>query len=330
MQVEPQDLAATLQRGIPPLTFVHGDETLLVEEACELYLETARTQGFTEREIRFVESGFSWEGLLGDTQSLSLFGGRKVVDLRLVTLRMDGAASDVLKALAASNNPDTRVLLRAGELTRDQQKLAWFKALEKQGPVVHVRAIYANRFKPWLIERLKRAQVKLEPDALDLLALRVEGNLLAAIQEIERLKLLGQGATLTRQVLEDVLEDSSHFNTFAWTDALLAGDAERAVRILHGMREEGQGMLGPLYLLVSMLRRFIKGEYLTAAQQRFLPAFRKRAGSFEDVLAECALLDLQGKGQLKGDPWESLVSLTLRLCGRPMPDLASQRTWLAR
>lgn len=330
MQVEPQDLATALRREIPPLTFVHGDETLLVEEACELYLETARAQGFGEREIRFVESGFSWEGLLGDTQALSLFGGRKIVDLRLVTLRMEGAAADILKALAVSNNPDTRVLLRAGELNRDQQKAAWFRVLDKTALMVHVRAVHTSRFKPWLIERLRRADLRLDPEALDFLVLRVEGNLLAAVQEIERLRLLGNDTTITREMLEEVLEDSSHFNTFAWTDALLQADAERAVRILRGMRDEGQGPLGPLYLLVSTLRRFMRGDYLPQAQQRLLPAFRRRAGSFEAVLAECALLDLQAKGQLRGDPWESLISLSLRLCGRSMPDIASQRRWLVR
>jgi DNA polymerase-3 subunit delta len=333
MQVEPQELAAALQREIPPLTFVHGDETLLVEEACDLYLETARAQGYGEREIRFVESGFSWEGLLGDTQAMSLFGGRKIVDLRLVTLRMvrmEGIAVEILKALAVSNNPDTRVLLRTGELNRDQQRAAWFKALEKSALMVHVRAVHTSRFKPWLSERLRRARVRLGPEALDLLAMRMEGNLLAAVQEIERLKLVGEGVEITRKMLEDELEDSSHFNTFAWTDALLQADAERAARILRGMREEGQGPLGPLYLLVSTLRRFMRGDYLPPAQQRLLPSFRKRAGSLDAVLAECALLDLQAKGQLRGDPWESLISLSLRLCGRPMPDLAGQRRWLIR
>lgn len=330
MQVEPQDLRAALQREIPPLTFIHGDETLLVEEACDLYLETARAQGFGEREIRFVESGFSWEGLWGDTQAMSLFGGRKIVDLRLVTLRMEGVAADILKLLAVSNNPDTRVLLRSGELDRNQLKAAWYKALEKTAFMVHVRAVHSSRFKPWLVERLRRANVRLDAEALDFLVLRVEGNLLAAVQEIERLRLLGNDATITRKMLDEVLEDSSHFNTFAWTDALLQADAERAVRILRGMRDEGQGPIGPLYLLVSTLRRFMRSENLTQTQQRLLPAFRKRVGSFDAVLAECALLDLQAKGQLRGDAWESLINLSLRLCGRSMPTLAGQRAWLTR
>lgn len=330
MLAEPQSLPAALERGIPPLTFVHGDEILLVEEACDLYLTASRQQGYVEREIRFVEGGFSWESLYSDSRAMSLFASRKIIDLRLTALRMEGTASDVLKLLAESDNPDSRVLVRSSEVGRDKQKAAWYRALEKNALVVHVRAVHASRFQPWLVERLRRAEVRLEKDALELLALRVEGNLLAAAQEIERLRLFGHGETITRTMLEEVLEDSSHFNAFAWSDALLQGDAVRAVRVLHGMREEGQGMLGPLYLLVGTLRRLQKGDYLTPAQERFLHAFRRRAGSFDEVLAECALLDLQGKGQIRGDAWDSLISLTLRLCGRPMPDLSSQREWLLR
>jgi DNA polymerase III subunit delta len=330
MLVEVAALGAALKGDVPSLTLIHGDETLLVEEACDLFLRAAQAQGFSEREIRFTEAGFAWESVWEDARSMSLFGGRKVIDVRLTHLRMEGSASEVLKSLARDTNPDTRVLLRAGELKSDQRKTAWYKSLEQNALVVHIRPVEAGRFKPWLVERLRRAQVQLDHDALELFSTCVEGNLLAAMQEIERMKLLGDGKVITRDMLAGMLEDSSHHNGFAFIDALLAGDGERVVRILNGLRSEGQSLFGPLYLLVSTLRRIGKGEWIPDTQKRFLPAFRRRAGSLEAVLAECALLDLQGKGQLTGDAWESLLNLALRLCGKPMPDLDSRRVYFTR
>ena len=330
MRIEASGLGAALQREIPPLVFVHGDETLLVEETCETYLGCAREAGYREREIRFVEGGFVWESLLEDSMSMSLFGDRKVVDVRMVNLRMESGTADVLKALASSSNPDTRVLLRAGELNGDQRKAAWYKALEQKALVVHVRGIEADRFVPWLVERLRRAGVRLERDALELFSTRVEGNLLAAVQEIERLKLLDSETPIDRARLESVLEDSSHHNTFAWIDALLQGDGERAARVLNNLRQEGQSFFGPLYLLVGTLRRIDGNKWMPEHQKRLLPGFRRRAGPLDAVLAECALLDLQGKGQLTGEPWESLLSLSLRICGRTLPQLGAQRHWLRR
>lgn len=334
MQVEPRNFAASLERGIPPLTFVHGTEVLLVEEICDVYLKAARAAGYDEREVSFAESGFSWEALLENSLSMSLFGGRKVLDVRLSQLRMDGSAGEVLKGLARGANPDTRVLLRAGEVRSDQQKSAWYKSLVQSAVIVNVRGISHEHFRPWLMDRLKRADVRLTPDALELLCSGVEGNLLAAVQEIERLKLLGSGISIDRGLLESQLEDSSHHDGFAWIDALFKGDAERVVRILHNLRQEGQSPIGPLYLLVGTLRRIMRGDWMPDAQKRLVPAFRLRAGSLDALLSECALLDLQAKGQLTGEVWESLINLSLRLCrgqeGRQLPDLESRKALFTR
>jgi len=331
MQVESRDLPGALKTGVPPVVLITGDETLLVEEACDLVLTKARTEGFDERDVRFADSGFAWESLLEEAQSMSLFGGRKVIDLRMQSLRTEGqSTTHILKMLVSSPNPDTRILIRTPELRKEQRSAAWFKAIDQGGLVVTIRAIEAAAFPGWLTDRLRKAGLKLERDALDFLADMMEGNTLAAVQEIERLKLSGLESPIRRDALAELLEDSSHHSGFAFVDAVFAGEATRVARVLAGLAQEGQSLFGPLALLTSALRRAEKGDWMPPRQQRALPGFRKRAGSITEVLARCALIDQQGKGQLLGDAWESLMSLSLNLCGKSLPDIAELRPWLVR
>lgn len=331
MQVEGRDLGRALAGGVPPLILVTGDETLLVEEACDQILAAARSSGFDSREVMFAESGFSWETLLEASQSMSLFASKQVIDLRLQSLRMDGPVpAQVLKLLATAPNPDTRVLIRAPQLKKEQRSAQWLKSIEQGGLVVTIRSIEAGAFQGWLGERLRKAGLKLEPDALDYLAGMLEGNPLAAVQEIERLKLLGLASPVNRDALAGVLEDASHHTGFAYVDALFAGEADRVVRILESLRQEGQSLFGPLHLLVAALRRAESGGWMPPAQQRAFAGFRKRAGPIPRLLAECALIDQQGKGQLLGDAWESLIAFSFNCCGRSMPRIADLKTWLLR
>ena len=331
MQVEGRDLRDALKADIPPVVLICGDETLLVEEACDQVLTSARTAGFDERDVRFAESGFVWESLLEEAQSMSLFGGRKIIDLRMQALRMEGqSTAQILKMLVSSPNPDTRVLIRTPELRKEQRNAAWFKAIDQGGLVVTIRAIEAGAFPGWLTDRLRKAGLRLDRDALEFFADMMEGNSLAAVQEIERLKLSGLVSPISREALAELLEDSSHHSGFAYVDAVFAGEATRVVRVLAGLAQEGQSLFGPLYLLTSALRRADKGDWMPPRQQRALPGFRKRAGSISRVLAQCALIDQQGKGQLLGDAWESLTSLSVNLCGKTLPDIAELRPWLIR
>ncbi|MEZ5599062.1 MAG: DNA polymerase III subunit delta [Pseudomonadales bacterium] len=328
MQVEANSVAGALKGGLPPVVLVTGDETLLVEETCDTILARARADGFTEREVLFADAGFAWGSLLEDAQSLSLFATRKIIDLRLTLSRLDGnAAAEVIRRFGDSPNPDARVLIRTGDLRSDQRKAAWYRAVEACGLVVTVRPVDLESFDAWLLDRLKRAGLVIETDALALFASMMEGNLLAAVQEIERLKLAGLPSPLTSEALATQLEDSSHHSAFAFVDALMAGDAPRVARALENLRQEGESPLGPLAVLVSTLRRAEKGDWMPSKQQRLLPAFRRRVGPLAVILGECALLDQQGKGQLPGDMWQSLLSLSLWLCGKPLPLPAQIIAW---
>jgi DNA polymerase-3 subunit delta len=318
MLVRPADLADQLAGRLAPAYLVAGDETLLVEEACDAVIEAARREGFSERSVLYVEGGFNWNDVVQDAASMSLFAERRLIDVRVPGGKFDRDASEVLRRYADHPAEDTVLLIRTGRLESKQRSSAWFKALDRLGVVVLVWGVDLHELPRWLAGRLKQAGLTLDKDALALLAERVEGNLLAAVQEIEKLKLAGLDAPVTAEALMGVLEDSARYDAFELIDATLAGDPRRVTRMVHTLRQEGVALFAILGALTSQLRRIADGGYLPAPRKRLVGAFLRRIGSpdaIDRVLAECSLVDAQGKGQIPGDAWQSLEDLLLRLAG---------------
>lgn len=320
MQVKPADLGRQLARGLEPAYLISGDDTLLVEEACDAVLQAARAGGFGERSVLYAEAGFNWNDVVQDAASMSLFAERRVIDVRVPGARFDRDASEVLRRYAEQPPADTLLLIRTTRLDPRQRSSAWFKALDRLGVVVLVWPIGARELPRWLEGRLRDAGLTLDRDALALLADRVEGNLLAAVQEIHKLTLAGLASPVSADALAGVLEDVAHFDTFELVDAVLGGDARRAVRMVRALRQEGVALFQILGALTAQLRRAASGDggRMPPRRQRLQSAFLGRiggAGAIERVLAECALVDAQGKGQLPGDAWLALEDLLLRLCG---------------
>ncbi|MEQ8486101.1 MAG: DNA polymerase III subunit delta [Pseudomonadales bacterium] len=322
MQLRAADLTSHLAGALAPAYLVSGNDGLLVEEACEQLLDAARGQGFSERTVLHADGGFDWNELLHAADSLSLFAERRIIDLRVSGSRFDQKASEALRRFAERPPSDTVLLIRCEQLAGKDVKAAWFKALDRVGVVLRIWPIGYRELPRWLAGRLRRAGVELQPEALKLFAERVEGNLAAAAQEVEKLKVSGLETPISAAALTSVLEDASHFDTFELLDAVFAGDAARVVRMLTSLREEGVAIFAIQGALVSQLRQISDGRSLYGARQKLLPGFLRRIGSAaaaDRVLAECALIDAQGKGQIPGDPWWSLEDLLLRLCGvRPL------------
>jgi DNA polymerase-3 subunit delta len=249
---------------------------------------------------------------------MSLFAERRVIDVRVPAGKLDRDASEVLRRYADRPPEDTLLLIRMRRLESKQNTSAWYKAIDQVGVVVPVWGVDLRELPRWLERRLAAAGLKLEKEALALLAERVEGNLLAAVQEIEKLKLAGLETPVTAAALMSVLDDSARYDAFELIDATLAGDAHRITRMVHTLRQEGVAMFAVLGALTSQLRRLADGGYVPPARKRVVGAFLARLGStaaIERVLAECALVDAQGKGQIPGDAWQSLEDLLLRLAG---------------
>lgn len=333
MQVKPADLGSHLASELASIYFVSGDETLLVEEACDAVVATARSQGFGERAVLYLDSGFKWNDVLQELLSMSLFSEHRIVDVRVSGNKFDKEASEVLREYAAQPVNDTLLLIRCERLDPRQRSSAWFKALDKTGVIVLIWPVSAAEMPRWLSRRLVDAGIKLDKEALQYLSQRVEGNLLAAVQEIEKLKLAALTEPIDVSSLASVLEDAAHYDTFVLIDAVFAGEPDRVSRIVVNLRQEGVALFAILGALTSQLRRLQTSARLPPQRQRLVNTFLKRLGSvraIDRVLAQCALVDQQGKGQLLGDAWLSLESLLLRMAGARLPSLETQLPYFKR
>ena len=328
MQVKAENLSAALSEVIAPLYLISGDETLLVEEACDAVLRAAAAQGYTERSVHHVDTGFKWHELQHDAASLSLFAERKVLDVRVPAKKLDREASEVLREWAAQvanqPQPETVLLLRTGRLEPGKRNSAWFKALDQAGVVTLIWPLAAGQLPSWLKQRGRNLGLAIDTDALQYLSDRVEGNLLAAAQELEKLALMNLAQPVSLQQMVAALEDAARFNSFDLLDAVMAEQPVRVTRILQALRDEGVALFAILGALTSQMRRLPGTRGLPPARQRLVQQFARRIRQPARVLAECAIIDQQGKGQLLGDPWISLHNLLLRLAGQRRMPLPSE------
>ena len=330
MQVKPHELASGLSGTLKPVYLVTGDETLLVEEACDLVQKAAVGQGFSERVVLHVEPGFKWHELPAEAAALSLFAEKKLIDLRVPANKFDRQASETLREYLGKVNPDNVLLIRTGRLQSRQRSGAWYKAIDAAGVVVPVWPIDHRELPGWLARRARAAGLDLTREALAWLADRVEGNLLAAAQEIDKLKLLDLRQPVDAESLAAAVSDAAHYDAFELIDAVFAGDARRVRRVLATLREEGISLFALLGAFTSQLRGIDSGRWMPPQRKRLIPGFRRRAGSPERVLAQVALVDQQGKGELRGDAWLSFERLLVRLCGVRLPALEREARYLRR
>jgi DNA polymerase-3 subunit delta len=319
VQIRPEQLSGHLEGPLAPVYLICGGEPLLVQEACDELIAAANGQGYSERQIMHVETSFSWAELRDSTANMSLFAERRLLDLRLTPKQFDRAASDALRAYLEAPAEDVLLLVRTERLDSKQRNTAWFKAFLKSAGVVQVWPVGVAEMPRWLARRCERAGIILDQDALMFFSERMEGNLLAAVQEIEKLKLLDLAQPVSLGALQDAVLDSSHYDAFDLTDAALAGQPGRVRHIIAVLRQEGIQPLAAHGAFVSQLRQLIEGPRRGLPQQRerLLREAGRRLGprDLEQLLIDSALVDQCVKGLRQGDPWRTLESLLLRLAG---------------
>lgn len=331
MRIAQESLAGALARGLRGAYLVTGSEPLLIGEACDQIRESARSAGYTDREIHFLERGFDWNHLLGSVRNLSLFGERRLIELRLAA-PIDAAAARSLTGLAERPPPDT-VLLVSGELERRSQQAAWVQAFERAAALIVTRPVDREELPDWIATRLARRGVTLDAPAARLLAARVEGNLLAAQQEVERIALARPGGSLDEAAVAALVADSARYDVFELATAAFAGDASRALKILAGLRAEGQEPPLLLWALLEYLRALsrvahrlertrsvdeaLRAERVWVSRQPALRAAALRLSRpvIDALLVAAARADRIAKGALAGDPWLALEALTARIAG---------------
>lgn len=241
MKIAVNKLAASLKKQLPKVIWLTGDEPLQMQEAADLIRLKVKELGITEREVFDVGSKFVWPSLLEASASMSLFGDSKLIEVRLGSSKPGKPGGEVIRKLCEqlSASPDV-FLFTSNKLDAAQTKSAWYKAVDQAGLVVQVWPIKTGQLPQWIAERCRMSGLILEPAAATLLAEKVEGNLLAAAQEIEKLRLfVNEGEVLTADRLLNLIEDASRFSLFDLADACLAGNGNRAVHILRGLQAEG-------------------------------------------------------------------------------------------
>lgn len=332
MQIRPEQLRRHLGAGdLKDIYLVSGDEQLLVDEACDEIVAAARDLGFDERTIFEAVARAPWDELFADAGNLSLFATKRLLDVRIPPRGLDRAGSEAIRGYLEAPLADTLVVCRAAGLDWRQRSNAWYKAIEKAGAVIPVWPVGGRELPRWLDGRCRREGLELDGDALDALAERVEGNLLAAAQEIAKLKLLHGEGRVGADEIERSVGDAAHFDTFEVIDAAFAGRAARVHRMLEPLQQEGVAVYMVIAALNGQLQRTAElaaGANPRIARRRLsvLNAAVRRHGAagIDDLCKECALLDLQSKGMLRGDAWQSLERILLSLAGVAQPKLSDE------
>ena len=333
MNVSSEDLPRHLAKGLGPLYVIHGEALLLAVEAADAIRAAARQAGYTERETLIAEPGFKWAALRNSAQSMSLFADRKVIDLRIPSGKPGVEGAQALQDHCEMLNADTLTLISLPKLDGATLKSKWFTALAAHGTVVSADEVPLAALPAWIAGRLQRQGQSADTDTLAFLAQRVEGNLLAAFQEIQKLALLFPAGPLTFDQVKDSVMDVARFDVFKLSEAMLSGDAERYARILDGLRAEGTATVLILWAMAEDIRTLarvtramqqggnlsgalrdarvwgVRQKLVERAVRRFSPAFAERA------LKQAAQIDQLVKGLRQGDVWDELLQLGVR-CAR--------------
>lgn len=334
MQLRPEQLEADLNRQLRPVYLISGDEPLQVLEAADAVRRQARAEGFEDREVMHVASGFDWNSLLASANALSLFANRKIIDLRLPSGKPGKEGGAALREYCERLPEDTILLITTAKLDQSSVKTAWVKALEKAGALLRIWPVDARALPGWIKQRLASRGLRTDPDGLRFLAERVEGNLLAAAQEVDKLALLhgSEGSTagtlaLSLEQLHDAVSDSARYDVWGLVETLLQGQAGHAQHMLAGLKAEGVAAPAVLWALANEARNlhgmavaigngmprervfqqqrvFDKRKpAVTAALNRLSPARLLR------LTRRCAQADRVIKGQAAGRPWDALASV---------------------
>lgn len=330
MKMPPRQLPQSLNKGLLPIYIVSGDEPLVVQECCDSIRAAAKNAGFSERELLHAEHNFDWGQLIASAGSMSLFAEKKVVELRLPNGKPGDKGSKALQEFARLASDDLLLLLVLPKLDRSQLNSKWIKALDQQGALIQVWPVDAREMPRWIHQRLRAAGLDAEPEAIQILAERVEGNLLAASQEIEKLKLLSGDNLITAETMNDAVASSARYDVFGLIDRALAADADAAIKTLQGLRAEGVEAPVVLWALAREIRSLLDiGEKLDRGQplqrlvriQKRQPLVqsalsRLQPRQLESLLLRARAVDNAIKGGRDQDPWTGLLELTLNLCGK--------------
>jgi DNA polymerase-3 subunit delta len=336
MRLQPPQLSAHLQKGLAPVFLIFGEEPLLVNEAADAVRSTARAQGYSDRLVFTADADLDWGRLVQAGRNLSLFATKQLIELRLPSGKLGTSGSQVIRQHCASPPDASLLLITAARLDGQAQKAEWFAALDRAGVVVQVRPVDAKALPGWIAARLRSKGFRPSAEAVAALAERVEGNLLAAAQEVEKLQLLYGGGELGAESVIEAVANSARHTVYELSDSALRGDTTRVARILDHLRAEGVEPAIVLWALVRELRSLASMAYDLKSgipMEQVLvkhkvwdqrkPIVRQALRhhplhGLQRLLQQAGACDQIIKGIREGSPWEGLRQLSLALAARKL------------
>lgn len=319
--------------ALAPIYCLSGDEPLQLIEAADEIRCRARELGFQERIVLDVQKDFDWNQLRQASANLSLFSSSRIIDLRLGEHLPGKDGGEALAEYARQPPRDNLLLISAAKLEKKTQAARWYKALDRTGVTLQVWPVEATKLPGWVARRAKRLGKTIDAQAAELIAQRVEGNLLAANQELEKLALLIDSDAITVENVMRAVTDSARFEAFAMVEACYLGQHERTVRMLRGMRQEGIEVLGIFGAFMWELRRLCSMACAVAAgssrdevlnELKVWPQRRAAVHAVLDrhsmkriitFLRDASKVDRAAKGMGLADPWELFEDLLLEIAG---------------
>ncbi|WP_428609380.1 DNA polymerase III subunit delta [Sedimenticola sp.] len=322
-----------------PIYVISGDEPLQMNETADAIRASARAQGFSGRDVLEAGSKYDWNELTAEANSLSLFAEKRIIDLRIPSGKPGRDGGKALAEYAERPPEDTLLLITLPKLDKGQASSKWLKALETRGVFIQIWPIEGQRLHLWIEQRLRQAGLTPGPEVVAMLAERIEGNLLAAAQEVDKLKLLHGSGVITLENLQESVADSARYDVYGLVDAALEGRVGRTVRMLNGLKAEGTAAPVVLWALAretrtlcSLAQQVAQGRspQQVVAGAREVWDKRKPLVSqglqrlnlrqWRQLMQLCSLTDRAIKGQERQDPWLLLQRLCTGMAGAPLLD----------
>ncbi len=330
MNVRPDQLPSMITKTVYPVYMVSGDEPLQQMESLDLIRSFLRDEDYSEREVLDVDAQFDWQRLMDEAANMSLFATRRIVELRLPSAKPGRQGSQVLKDYLSRPPEDTVLIVNAGKVDGSAKKSAWFKAIEQNGLVVQCWPVPVDKLAGWLQQRFKKRDMDADNEVLAYISQHVEGNLLAADQEIEKLYLLLGPGKITYADVAEAVTSQSRYSVFELVDVLLSGNTKRVIKIVAGLKAEGVVPVVVNWALAKDIRLLAK-----VAQDPSSVDFNlKRSGvwqsrialfksclsrhaqrSFPVMLKRCAYIDAASKGMVDANVWDEIETLCVRMAG---------------
>jgi len=330
MNVRPDQLQSMIAKTTYPVYMVSGDEPLQQMESLDLIRSFLRQNDFSEREILDVDAQFDWQSLMDEAANMSLFASRRIVELRLPSGKPGKQGSQVLKDYLSRPPEDTVLIINAGKIDGNSKKSAWYKAVDQSGLVVQCWPVPVDKLSAWLMQRFKARDMDADYDALAYISQHVEGNLLAADQEIEKLYLLLGPGKITYTDVAEAVTSQSRYSVFELVDMMLAGNTKRVIKIISGLKAEGVvpvvvtwalakdiRLLAQVSLDVSSADFILKRSGIWQSRITMFKSCMSRhtPRSLQLMLKRCSYIDAVSKGMIEANVWDEIETLCARLAG---------------